>query len=564
LPLAAALYGIGCIHAKGGASVSSKQREAKPFQPESAFHRRGNVTLALGSDPMPLALTTSAVSHDSHRRTDMFESAELGRTLSKGEYERRLPGLRAKLIKAGFALKQARIPVIIIISGVDGAGKGEVVHRLNEWFDTRALDTHAFWHETEEEREHPYYWHFWQALPARGRIGLLFGSWYTRPVSQRLSGKLKNGALDATLQRITFFEEMLANDGALIIKLWFHLSEKALRKRLSSLRRNPETHWRVLPADLAQRRIYDKFIRVSERALRETDSPHAPWHLIESADSRYRDVTAAQIILDAIQRRLGESTRSKKTRTAPQRRLRITPEGGKTVLDRVDLHQSLSGDAYEEKLTKYQAKLSQLVWAAYEKKIPTVIVFEGWDAAGKGSCIRRVTSAMDPRLFRVVPIGAPTEEERAHHYLWRFWRHLPADGLVTIFDRSWYGRVLVERVEGFAQPAEWMRAYRELNMFEEHLTDHGTVLAKFWIHISKEEQLRRFKEREAVPFKRYKITAEDWRNRDKWDAHKAAVNDMVGHTSTGFAPWVIVAGNSKRFARIQILKRLCQQLEEAL
>ncbi len=494
----------------------------------------------------------------------MFESAELGRTLSKSEYERRLPGLRAKLIQAGFALKRARLPVIIIISGVDGAGKGEVVHRLNEWFDPRGLDTHSFWHETAEEREHPYYWHFWQALPARGRIGLLFGSWYTQPVTQRVAGQLKNGALDAVLQRIVFFEEMLVNDGALIIKLWFHLSEKALHKRLSSLQRNPETHWRVLPADLAQSRIYDKFIRVSERALRETDSPHAPWHLIEAADSHHRDVAAAGIILEAIQRRLAESGRAKTPCATPTRRLRITPEGGKTVLDRVDLSQSLARDDYEEKLAKYQARLSRLVWAAYEKKIPTVIVFEGWDAAGKGSCVRRVTSAMDPRLFRVVPIGAPTEEEKAHHYLWRFWRHLPADGLVTIFDRSWYGRVLVERVEGFARTEEWMRAYRELNRFEEHLADHGTVLAKFWIHISKEEQLRRFKDRETVPFKRYKITAEDWRNRAKWNAHKAAVNDMVTHTSTSFAPWTLVAGNSKRFARIQILKRLCRHLEEAL
>ncbi len=496
----------------------------------------------------------------------MFEAVELGRKLPKREFEKRLPELRARLVQAEFALKQAKIPVIIILSGVDGAGKGDVVHRLNEWLDPRGLDIQAFWHETEEEREHPPYWHFWQALPARGRIGLLFGSWYTEPVTQRVYGRIKEAELDTALQRIAWFEEMLANDGTLIIKLWFHLSKKALHERLSKLERKPETHWRVLPTDWAHHKLYDKFVRVSERALRGTDTAHAPWWLVESTDDRYRDLTAARIILEAIQGRLAQSTstKPKATSSRPRPKIPITGKGENTVLDRVDLSQSLTREKYEDKLDKYQARLNRLVWAAYEIKIAHVIVFEGWDAAGKGSGIRRVTAAMDPRLFRVVPIAAPTDEERAHHYLWRFWRQLPPDGHVTIFDRSWYGRVLVERVESFARPDEWMRAYHEINDFEEQLGEHGTVISKFWIHISKDEQLRRFKEREAVPFKRYKITPEDWRNRQKWDAYKAAVNDMVAHTSTEFAPWILVAGDDKKFARIQILKTLCEHLEKVL
>lgn len=493
----------------------------------------------------------------------MFEIAELGRILSKKEYERALPKLRARMVQAEFELKAARVPVIVIISGVDGAGKGDVVHRLNEWFDPRGLDTHAFWNETEEERTHPVYWHFWQALPARGRIGLLFGSWYTRPVIERVYGKVKNTALDAALQRINFFEEMLVNDGAVIVKLWFHLSAKALARKLKGLDNNPLTHWRVLPVDWEHQRRYDKFIKVSERALRQTDSDHSPWHVIEATDHRYRDLTAARIILEAMERQL--SLAKRKMRVHPHQAKPTFPKlQESTVLDQVDLSNSLSEAVYEKKLAKYQARLNKLVWAAYEKRISSVVVFEGWDAAGKGSAIRRVTAAMDPRLFRVVPVAAPTDEEQAHHYLWRFWRHLPSDGMVTIFDRSWYGRVLVERVEGFARPEEWTRAYRELNMFEEHLDEHGTVLTKFWIHISKEEQLRRFREREAVAFKRHKITPEDWRNRKKWDAHLAAVHDMVTHTSTEYAPWTLVAGNDKKFARIQILKTLCDHLEQAL
>jgi polyphosphate:AMP phosphotransferase len=417
------------------------------------------------------------------RKAVMFEAAELGRKLPKREFERRLPELRARLVQAEFALKQAKMPVIIILSGVDGAGKGDVVHRLNEWLDPRGVDIHAFWHETEEEREHPPYWHFWQALPARGRIGLLFGSWYTDPVTQRVYGRIKETQLDTALQRIAWFEEMLANDGTLIIKLWFHLSKKALHERLSKLEKKPETHWRVLPTDWAHHKLYDKFISVSERALRGTDTAHAPWWLVESTDDRYRDLTAAFIILEAIEKRLAEPTRPKIAASRPRPRIPITRKGEKTVLDRVDLRQALPRKKYEDKLEKYQARLNRLVWAAFEIKVAHVIVFEGWDAAGKGSCIRRVTAAMDPRLFRVVPVAAPSDEERAHHYLWRFWRQLPSDGRVTIFDRTWYGRVLVERVEGFARPEEWMRAYQEINDFEQQLGEHGTIVSKFWIHI---------------------------------------------------------------------------------
>ena len=496
----------------------------------------------------------------------MFEAAELGRKLTKAQYDAELPKLRAALLTAHFALKDTKAPVIVIVSGADGAGKGEVVHRLNEWLDPRGVDTQAFWQTSDEERERPRYWRFWRALPARGRVGILFGSWYSEPIIRRVYGEVKPSKLDTEMDRVAFFEKMLADDGAVIVKLWFHLSKKAQRRQLKDLESNPKTHWRVLPTDWKHFKLYDKFTEASERAIRRTDAGHAPWHLIEAADRRYRELTAGKILLQAIQQKLGTLEKSKPA-SAPAAAVkipRIRGRQGITILDHVDLTQRLTDREYETQLEKYQTRLTRLTWTAWEKKVASVAVFEGWDAAGKGSAIRRVTAAVDPRMYRIIPIAAPTDEERARHYLWRFWRHLPRAGMTTIFDRSWYGRVLVERVEGFAREDEWKRAFLEISDFEEQLAESGIVVSKFWIHIGKDEQLRRFKQREEIAYKRYKITDEDWRNREKWDAYKSAINDMVAHTSTKFAPWTLVAGNDKKFARVQILKTLCKHLEAAL
>ena len=491
----------------------------------------------------------------------MFEAAELGRTISKEDYEAQLPKLRAGLVNAQFRLRSSQLPVIIIVTGADGAGKGDVVHRLNEWLDPRGIDTQAFWLSSDEEEERPPYWRFWRVLPARGRIGVFFGSWYTQPMVRRLAGKIKRHELDAELDRIAGFERMLVEDGAIIIKLWLHLPAKEQARRFRDVEKNPEKHWRILPTDWHSPKLHSRFRDLSERALRHTDSAAAPWQVIEAGDDRYRDLTVGQRVLAALTAAL---TRKVKGPASTRARRTQAVAAGVTVLDRVDLSQSLSEGDYERKLEKFQTKLQRLTWAAQEKKLSTVLVFEGWDAAGKGSSIRRVTEAIDPRLFRIIPVASPTDEERAHHYLWRFWRHLPRAGMIRIYDRSWYGRVLVERVEGYAREEEWKRAYREINDFEEQLVEDGMVLGKFWLHISKAEQLRRFKQREEVAFKRYKITPDDWRNRAKWEQYGAAVNEMVRRTSTKSAPWTLVAGNDKKFARIQILKTICRSLEEVL
>lgn len=497
----------------------------------------------------------------------MFETAELGRSLSKEEYDAALPGLRARLVQAQFALKKTRSPVIVIISGVDGAGKASAVNRLNEWLDPRGVNTHAFDEPSDEERERPVFWRYWRTLPERGRLAIFYGSWYRDPIIRRVRQKISQPELDAAMRRVNSQERTLAEDGAVILKLWFHLSRKAQYHQLKDLEADPHHHWRVLPEDWKIHRLYNRFSRAASRTIRLTDRPHAPWHLIEGADPRYRDLTAGRLLLAAIEQAIERSQRKPgRAKPAPvPAKLKITPTGRtRTILDQVDLNKTLTKDTYRQRMAALQVDWSQLVWKAADQGVSNVIVFEGWDAAGKGSCIRRVTEAMDPRLYRIIPVAAPTDEERGHHYLWRFWRHLPRDGRVTIFDRSWYGRVLVERVEKFATTAEWSRAYSEINDFEEQLCEHGVVVHKYWLHISKAEQLARFQKRETIEYKRHKITPEDWRNRKKWNAYQAAVNDMVAHTSTGVAPWTLVPGNDKRYARTFILKDLCKRLRKAV
>ena len=234
-----------------------------------------------------------------------------------------------------------------------------------------------------------------------------------------------------------------------------------------------------------------------------------------------------------------------------------------TLLASIELaSKRLEEPEYKPLVAAAQIRLRILQFRMYDAQMPVLALFEGWDAGGKGGVIRRVTAALDARQYRVIPIAAPTDEEKAHHYLRRFARHLPRLGRFTIFDRSWYGRVLVERVEGFAPPDEWRRAYWEINDFEEELTDHGLIVMKFWLHISKDEQLRRFQERERTPWKQYKITDEDYRNREKWPLYERAVHDMVVQTSTAYAPWYLVAANDKRHARVEVLRHVVGRLEE--
>ncbi|MBC7932003.1 MAG: polyphosphate:AMP phosphotransferase [Rubrivivax sp.] len=489
----------------------------------------------------------------------MFETAELGHKLSKEDFDAHEPDLRMRLVEAQEKLKDASFPVIILIGGVDGAGKGETVNLLHEWMDPRNLMTVAFDTPTDEERERPEAWRFWRALPPKGRIGIFFGSWYTRHIVERVYDKTTDAELDSALVRINTFEKELVDDGALVIKFWFHLSKAAQDARLRKLEKSPRTSWRVTKTDWKHFKLYDKFRSVSERTLRTTSTGEAPWIVVEGGDKRYRSVTVVNNILNLLSQRL-EGDASRASAPAPPRET----EDPFTLLDTLDLSQSLDEEKYDKQLEKYQGRLNKLYREAKARGLSATLVFEGWDAAGKGGIVRRLTAAMDARDYRVIPIAAPSEEERAQHYLWRFWRHIPRQGRVTVFDRSWYGRVLVERVEGFAREADWRRAYAEIVDFERQLHEAGNVVLKFWVHVDADEQLRRFEARQATPHKKFKITDEDFRNREKRYDYELAANEMFDRTGTEFAPWHLVEANDKKFARIKVLKIFCDRLEDAL
>lgn len=496
----------------------------------------------------------------------MFEAAEVGHKLAKGEYKRIEPQLRADLLDAQYELSRlGRFPVVILISGVRGAGKGETVNLLNAWMDPRHIHTHAFDNPTDEERDRPPMWRYWRALPPKGRIGMLFGSWYTAPIIDRVFRRTRPGDLAQSLEEIRRFERMLADDGVLLLKFWFHLSKKRQRERLKALQADKQTSWRVTERDWDFFKYYDRFYRLSEEALRQTSVPCAPWTVVDGSDPQYRVVTVARALLEAMRERMGQTPGSVVV-AAPQVTLPPLPglTDGRNLLNRLDLSQTLSKKMFDTELARQQQRLALLTRHPGFRERRVIAVFEGMDAAGKGGAIRRITGALDARLYRIIPVAAPTDEERAQPYLWRFWRHIPMKGRFTIYDRSWYGRVLVERVEKFASPSDWARAYSEINDFEAQLAQNGGVIVKYWLQISKEEQLRRFQEREKTLHKQFKITDEDWRNRKKWGDYQLAAAEMVERTSTTAAPWTLVPANDKFHARIQVITTLCDRIEAQL
>lgn len=494
----------------------------------------------------------------------MFETAELGHRLTKVAYRKIEPELRAQLLEAQYDLsKNGRFPVIMLISGVRGAGKGETVNLLNEWMDPRHIHTHAFDNPTDEELARPRMWRYWRALPPKGRIGILFGSWYTAPIIDRVFGRIDHGELARDIDEINRFERMLADEGALILKFWFHLGKKQQRKRLKAIEADPETRWRITQRDWDFFKKYDRFYRVSEDTLRQTSTGWAPWIVVEGEDRAYRSVTVGQALLQAMRKRL-DAKPGRASRHAIEAAPLAQPVDNVHILDTLDLTQALGKARYQRELARLQGRLALLTRHPRFAEHNVVCVFEGMDAAGKGSTIRRLTAAVDARLYDTVPVAAPTDEEKAQPYLWRFWRHIPGKGRFTIYDRSWYGRVLVERIESFCSEADWMRAYSEINEFEAQLCRNGTVVLKFWMQISKAEQLKRFKRRERTRFKHFKITAEDWRNRERWSEYQCAAADMIERTGTANAPWTLVEANDKCFARVKVLHTIVTALERCL
>jgi polyphosphate:AMP phosphotransferase len=485
-----------------------------------------------------------------------LDSARRAEKIPKKEFEARVGELRPELLNAQFDLGQrGDFSVLILLGGDDRIGRNEVYDRLHEWLDARHLACEVFDPPTEEERERPLFWRYWRGLPPRGQIGVFFNAWAMTGLGEHLLGELDAAGFEQRLRHVHDLEQTLSDDGTLILKLWIHLPKKGHKKRAKRKQRDED--WRISDIDREIYEIYDEAAPAIELIFERTDDARAPWIVVDGSEERDRDLTVAQLLLDALRSRL-------EAPPVPQAAVRAEVSSSRGALDEVDLSARLDREEYRERLDELQAEARKLTSKARRKGLSTALVFEGWDAAGKGGAIRRITAAMDARDFHVVPIAAPTDEERARHYLWRFWRHLPRAGRTVIFDRSWYGRVLVERVEGFAREDEWRRAYSEINEFESQFVEHGMLVRKFWLHIDPDEQMHRFREREKTAYKKYKLTDEDYRNRERWDDYVAAVNEMVARTSTAAAPWILVSANDKRWARVRVLEELCSGLKQML
>lgn len=508
----------------------------------------------------------------SHHFDLVLDEAQADPCLEKDKAKAIIADLRIKLLKAQYAhLKKATQSVLVVITGIDGVGKGGCINMLNEWMDPRHVTTLAYGEPAAHVAQMPYLWRYWQHLPPKGTTGVVFGSWY-----QRLFEALAEKNIDETralsvAREIREFEAMLTHNGVQIVKLWFHMSKEAQQKRVDTLLSDPDTAWQVTPIDLEVRKKFDRARKVGALAMTLTQETHAPWVVVPSADENTRYIYAGQAVLAALRRRerILDAALPEPDTDALLSIADLSPTNGNGAsrivsLDQVDYSAGMKKSEYEPLLIQLQARLARLVRDPRFKHIPLILAFEGQDAAGKGGAIRRITHALDARQYRAIPIAAPTDEELARPYLWRFWRRIPERGRIAIFDRSWYGRVLVERVEGFAAEPQWRRAYDEINQFEGQLVEQGAVLLKFWLAITKEEQLERFNDRKRSAFKSFKITPEDWRNRERWDDYVIAANDMFRETSTAACPWHVVSANDKQHARITVLRTIVDALEKAL
>ncbi len=508
----------------------------------------------------------------------MLEKVDLTKKISKEEYKEKMPQLEARIGRLQRECKALGIPVLIVFEGFGAAGKGLQIGHLIQSMDPRGFEVHPIKNETEEERMHPFMWRFWTKTPARGRIAIYDGSWYRRVLIDRFEKRTKNKDLPAAFHSINSFEQQLAEDGNLIIKLFLDIDKKEQKKRFDKLAKNKETAWRVSQGDRERNAHYDEYAAMMEDMLFKTDTDYAPWTIIEAMDRRFATLKIYTTVIKAMADQIEkvQHQNAKKTAGAGEKACendidaiaRETDAEMKelqvSILSKADLTLNYTREEYKEKLNKLQKKLEKLHGELYRRRIPVVLGFEGWDAGGKGGAIKRLTQKMDPRGYVVNPTASPNDIEKAHHYLWRFWRAMPKDGHVAIFDRTWYGRVMVERIEGFCTTEEWKRAYKEINDMEKDLYDAGAVVIKFWMHIDKDEQERRFRERQENPEKQWKITDEDWRNREKWDQYEDAVNEMLMRTSTDYAPWVVVEGNSKYYARVKVLKTVVDAIEQRL
>ena len=491
----------------------------------------------------------------------MLEKIDLSKKVDKKTYRRVMDEAEEKLGLLQRECKDAGIPVILVFEGMGAAGKGVQINRLIQALDPRGFDVYACDRPTEDEQMRPFLWRYWTKTPAKGRIAVFDRSWYRSVQVDRFDGLTREDKLGDAYQDILSFEKQLCDDGTGIMKFFLYIDKDEQKKRFKKLEGSKETSWRVTEEDWNRNKDFDRYLKMNEEMLEKTDTDYAPWVIIEAVDKDYAALKIVSTVMDRLEYEL-EHRRPEDEKTAQRQESKTRERFKNGVLSGIDLSKSLTEEEYKTRLKKLQKRLAELHSELYRLRIPVVIGFEGWDAGGKGGAIKRLTSNLDPRGYRVNPTAAPNDIEKVHHYLWRFWNSVPKAGHIAIFDRTWYGRVMVERIEGFCSEAEWRRAYQEINEMESHMANAGAVVLKFWLHIDKDEQERRFRERQANPAKQWKITDEDWRNREKWDQYEEAVNEMLIRTSTTYAPWIVVEGNDKRYARVKVLQTVVDALEK--
>ena len=474
------------------------------------------------------------------------------------EIDRRLAEARTALAASQIRIKEQGLPVLVVLEGWGAAGKGSVLGRVNKNLDPRFFKVEAMKAPTAEEKRRPFLYRHFIRIPEAGKFEFFDGSWMDEVTGAYLKGDLTESQYKDRLTSIKRFERQLHDNGYLVCKFFFHISEKEQKKRLEELKADKNTKWRVEDADLWQNKHYEQCMQVYDAYIDATNQFVAPWYFIDSKSKRWAELQMTEILVRSIDTALANGNK-------PVPLLQNTfPMAPIPKLADIDLNKELTEEEYRTELDRLQTRLGELHNELYRKKIPVIIAYEGWDAAGKGGNIKRIAAALDPRGYEVHPIASPEPHEKARHYLWRFWNRLPKDGHIAIFDRTWYGRVMVERLEGFCSENDWQRAYNEINEFEKELTDWGAVVVKFWVQIDKETQLERFTDRQNTPEKQWKITDEDWRNREKWDQYEVAVDEMLQKTGTVYAPWHVLESNDKKYARIKALKVVIEAIEEKL
>lgn len=467
---------------------------------------------------------------------------------------------REKLFSYQMKIKDAKLPVMVIFEGWGSAGKGSILGKVINNIDPRFFQVATMdAPPTEEEKRFPFLHRYIAEIPEAGKFKFFDTCWMQEVTHGRLSGDYSDALYERRIASINTAERQLCDNGYLILKFFFQISKKEQKRRLDALLADENTVWRVDYDDIWENHHYNKCLEVYDRYLKDTNNPSAPWYIINSKDRKFAELQVLQFINQGI------DTALKNRALAAPIRQNIFPLKKMPLLADVTLDQTktISEEDYRKELKTLQEKLRELHYELYRRKIPVIIAYEGWDAAGKGGNIKRIAEALDPRGYIVHPIASPEPHEKARHYLWRFWTRLPKTGHIAIFDRTWYGRVMVERLEGFCSENDWQRAYNEMNEFEKELSDWGAVIIKFWVQIDNQTQLERFTERQNTPEKRWKITDEDWRNRDKWDLYEDAVNEMIQKTSTAFAPWHILESVDKKYARIKALKIVISEIEKA-